>query len=164
MVEQLTGQAQEDPYVNAAMQRGIDKESDALAAYEALTGNLAMPCGFLAHDTLPAGCSPDGIIGDYEGGLELKCPKSATHLHYLRSQLIPKDYIAQMVHAMWITGAQWWDFLSFDDRFPQELQIFYRRLNRSEVEIDSYELMARAFLAEVDREVEAVSALALVAA
>ncbi len=159
VVERLTGQAQEDAYVNAAMQRGIDKEADAFAAYEALTGLVAMPCGFLAHDSLPAGCSPDGLIGALEGTLELKCPKSATHLSYLRCRTIPRDYLAQMQHTLWITGAQWADFVSFDDRFPPALQVFHVRLARNEQEIAAYELMARTFLSEVDREVEAVQAL-----
>lgn len=160
VLERITGQPQEDAYVNAAMQWGVDKESDALAAYEALTGNVAMPCGFIAHDTLKAGCSPDGIVGDYEGVLELKCPKSSTHLSYLRSRAIPKDYAAQMVHSMWITGALWADFLSFDPRFPAELQVFYSRLVRKDSDIASYEFMARSFLSEVDQEVEAVAQLA----
>lgn len=160
VLERITGQPQEEGYVNAAMQRGVDKESDALAAYEALTGNVAMPCGFFAHDTLKAGCSPDGIVGEYEGVLELKCPKSSTHLSYLRSRSIPKDYAAQMTHAMWITGAQWADFLSFDDRFPAELQVFYARLVRKETEIAAYEIMAKSFLKEVEQEVKAVTELA----
>lgn len=157
--ERLTGQPQEEPYVNAVMQRGIDKEIDAFAAYEALTGLLARPVGFLAHDSLMAGCSPDGMVGE-EGGVELKCPKSATHLGYLRSRTIPKDYLVQIQHSLWITGAAWWDFLSFDDRFPLPLQTFYVRVTRNDGEIAVYDAMARAFLAEVDKEVADVAALA----
>jgi hypothetical protein len=40
VVERLTGQPQEDAYVNAAMQWGIDHEAEAFAAYEAESGNL----------------------------------------------------------------------------------------------------------------------------
>ena len=162
--ERLTHQSQEDSYLNAAMQRGIDKEADALAAYEALTGHLVQPVGFLAHDTLLAGCSPDGIIGDYEGGLELKCPKTATHLSYLKGKTVPKDYLHQMVHSLWIVGCAWWDFVSFDDRLPEHLQVFHVRMQRNATEIASYELMARTFLSEVDREVEELSAMAGAAA
>ena len=163
VVERLTGQPQDDGYINAAMQRGIDKEADAFAAYEALTGNLARPVGFVAHDTLRAGCSPDGLVGD-DGLLELKCPKSATHLAYLRAKTLPKDYLYQLQHAMWITGARWADFLSFDDRFPSELQVFHVRVTRNETDIAAYEVMARAFLSEVERELEAVQALMAVPA
>lgn len=159
--ERLTGQSQEDAYINAAMQRGIDKEADALAAYESFTGHLVRPVGFLAHDTLLAGCSPDGIIADYEGGLELKCPKTATHLSYLRGKALPKDYLHQVIHSLWITGAQWWDFVSFDDRLPEHLRLFHVRVTRDDTQMKAYELMARQFLAEVDREVEELSALAV---
>lgn len=161
--ERLTGVSQENGYVNADMQRGIDKEADALMAYEALTGQLAQPVGFIAHDELLAGCSPDGLIGDV-GGLELKCPKSATHLAYLRSKSVPKDYLYQMVHGLWITGAQWWDFVSFDDRFPPPLQVFHIRLQRNDTDVKAYEVMARAFLNEIDREVEEVRKLEAVPA
>lgn len=164
VLERVTGVAQENPYVNAEMQRGIEKEPDAVAAYEARTGNLIRPVGFVAHDTLKAGCSPDGIVGDFEGVVELKCPKSATHLHYLRSGGLPSDYLGQIMHALWITGAKWADFLSFDDRFPEPLQVFYVRVERDEEQIKSYELLTRMFLAEIDKEVAEVSALAGAAA
>jgi hypothetical protein len=157
--ERLTGLSQEDAYVNAAMQRGIDKESDAFAAYEALTGRLANPVGFVAHDSLAAGCSPDGEVNGYQGVLELKCPKSATHLSYLRLRTVPKEYLHQIIHSIWITGAQWCDFVSFDDRFPAPLQVLCVRVPRDEAQIASYEIMVRAFLGEVEKEVEAVSQL-----
>lgn len=157
--ERLTGQSQEDTYINAAMQRGIDKESDAFAAYEALTGRLANPVGFVTHDTIAAGCSPDGEVNGYEGVLELKCPKSSTHLSYLRSRTVPKEYLYQIVHSLWITGAQWCDFVSFDDRFPAALQVLCIRVPRDEAQIASYEIMVRAFLSEVEKEVEAVAQL-----
>lgn len=164
VLERVTGQSQEDAYVNAAMQRGNEKEPDAFAAYEALTGNLASPCGFVAHDTLMAGCSPDGIVGDYEGLIELKCPKSATHLSYLRSRSVPRDYLAQITHALWITGAQWADFLSFDDRFPAPLQVFYARIHCGDVDLKAYELAATLFLTEVDKECAEVGRMAEVVA
>lgn len=164
VVERLTGQPQEDPYINAVMQRGIDKEADAFSAYEALTGNLASPVGFLAHDTLMAGCSPDGEVDDFKGLLELKCPKSATHLGYLKSRTVPRDYLAQITHGLWITGAQFCDFLSFDDRFPLALQTFYVRVHRADVDLKAYELAAMVFLSEVDRDYAEVAKLAEVAA
>lgn len=163
VLERLTNASQENSYVNADMQRGMDKEPDALAAYEALTGQLVTPVGFLAHDDLLAGCSPDGLVGA-DGGLELKCPKSATHLGYLRAKGLPKDYIGQIQHSLWITGRRWWDFVSFDDRFPSPLQLFHVRVTRSDAEVNAYELMARQFLADVERELEEVRSLAEVAA
>lgn len=157
--ERLTGQSQEDTYINVAMQRGIDKEADALAAYEALTGELALPVGFVAHDTLPAGCSPDGEVNSYTGILELKCPKTATHVGYIRGGKVPAAYLPQIQHNLWITGAEWCDFFSFDDRLPEPLQCFRVRLRREDVDLKAYELLVRMFLAEVDKEIEALTGM-----
>ena len=165
VVEQLTGQSAENGYINAEMQRGIDKEPDAIGAYEALTGQLVEPVGFCSHDELPAGCSPDGQINGWRGLLELKCPKSATHLSYLRARgTVPTDYLHQIVHNLWITGAQWADFVSFDDRFPAPLQLVVIRVAWKADQIASYELMARTFLSEVATERAEVEALAMAGA
>ncbi len=157
--ERLTQSLQEDAFVNAAMQRGIDCEPLAFSAYESLTGNVAHRTGFLAHDTLAIGCSLDGHVGDFAGILEVKCPKSATHLGYLRGGKVPTAYVPQITHNLWVTGAAWCDFLSFDDRFPVELQTFLVRQERNEQEIASYALAANLFLSEVAAEVEAVKGL-----
>ena len=158
--EQLTGQSQEDAFVSKEMQRGIDREADAFRAYEALTGELARPVGFLGHDSLLAGCSPDGQVGGFKGIVELKCPKSATHLKYLRSRKVPADYLPQIIHNLWITDALWCDFLSFDDRFPAPLHVFHARVRREDVDITAYELAARLFLSEVEKECAEVKQLA----
>jgi predicted phage-related endonuclease len=154
--ERLTGASQEDVPITAAMQRGIDKEADALAAYMALTGLEVRKTGFIAHDSLMAGCSVDGDVDNFSGIIEIKCPKSATHLGYLRSGDVPAAYIPQMTHNAWITGAQWCDFVSFDDRFPPELSLYVVRWTPY---LPAYEEMALAFLAEVDAEVAAVEAM-----
>jgi putative phage-type endonuclease len=155
--ERLTGQPQEDGFVNAAMQRGIDLEPRAFAAYEALTGAMAVRTGFLLSSTHMAGCSLDGHVENFTGIVEIKCPKSSTHLKYWRGPgKAPDDYIPQITHNLWITGAEWCDFLSFDDRFPEELQTFLVRVKRSDVDIDGYEKKALAFLAEVEAETLAI--------
>lgn len=156
VVERLTGEPQDSDFVNADMQRGMDLEADAFAAYEAVTGQMADRCGFVAHTDLLIGCSPDGVLDDFAGIVELKVPRSATHLGYLRSGALPPEHKAQIAHALWVTGAQFCDFLSFDPRFPQALQTFYVRVRREDVDLKDYEAKALAFLAEVDREVEAV--------
>ncbi len=157
--ERLTGVSQEDVYVNAAMQRGIDKESDAFAAYEALTGQMGLPVGFVAHDSLPAGCSPDGHVGGFIGVLEVKCPKTSTHVGYIRAGKVPSAYLPQITHNLWLTGAEWADFFSFDDRLPEHLQCFRVRIKREDVDLAAYELAVRLFLGECDREIEALNGL-----
>lgn len=160
VVERLTSTPQEDGYVNAVMQRGIDKEPDAFAAYEAVTGHLVRRTGFLSHTSLMLGCSLDGDIEDFTGIVELKCPKSATHLEYLKSGgKIPTRHVPQITHNLFVSGAQWCDFASFDDRFPLELQLVVMRVMRDDAVVKSYELALTLFLSEVDKEVETVKAL-----
>jgi predicted phage-related endonuclease len=159
VLERLTGQPQEEAYVSPEMRRAVLLEPLAFAAYEALTGRVARPSGFLSHDTLAVGCSLDGHFGDFTGILEVKCPKSATHLRYLQAGTIPEEYLPQIVHALWVTGAAWCDFCSFDDRFPPHLQTQLVRYERNEQEIALYTLAVARFLSEVGDELAAVQAL-----
>jgi len=153
VAERLTGQPQSDGYVNDAMQRGIDVEPRALAAYEAMAGVLVSPVGFLAHDTLPAGCSPDGLVND-DGLLELKCPKTATHLGYLRDpSSLAAAYRAQLTHALWVSGRDYIDIMSFDDRLPERLSLVMVRLTEADVNLVAHAEAVRTFLDEVDRDV-----------
>lgn len=158
--ERLTQTLQEDGFVSPAMQRGVELEPAARAAYEAVTGEVAQTTGFLAHRTLAIGCSLDGHVGDFDGIVELKCPKSATHMAYLRAGVVPPAYLPQVMHNLWTTGAQWCDFLSFDDRFPAALQTFHVRVQASDLDMATYISKAKAFLAEVAIETEAISFLA----
>ncbi len=157
--ERLTGQPQEDGFMNDAMKRGVELEPAARRAYESRTGDIVASTGFLAHTVLMAGCSLDGHLGDFDTLVSLKCPKSSTHLGYLRAGTFPASYVPQMLHELWITGARTYDFLSFDDRFPAPLQVFYVRVSRDDAAVSDYERKALAFLAEVDREVEAIETM-----
>jgi hypothetical protein len=142
------------------MRRGTELEAEAVAAYETATGSLVQPVGFLLHPVLPVGCSPDGVIGDYDGGVEVKCPKMATHLSYLRSpQTCPSEYVPQVLHTLLVTGAPWWDFVSYDPRFPEELRLFVVRVHRDDNLIAEYEQSVLRFLEEVQQEQDAVAAL-----
>lgn len=153
VAERLSGQSQEDGYVSKEMQRGSDLEADAICAYELARDVVVQPVGFLAHHELSAGCSPDGQINQFEGLIEVKCPKTATHIGYLRSQKVPTAYLHQITHNLWITGAQWCDFVSFDPRLPEAARLLVRRVLRSEVDLKAYELAVRLFLNEVDADV-----------
>jgi hypothetical protein len=156
VLERITQQSQENGYQSYDMTRGKDLEGEAVTMYEALTATLVMPTGFLAHDDLMAGCSPDGVINDFEGLVEFKCPKAATHLEYLRGG-IPTEYYKQIQHCLWITGARWCDFVSYQPNFPEPLRLKITRVEASAIDFKAYELLVRMFLAEVDREVDAVT-------
>jgi hypothetical protein len=154
VLERLTGQPQENGYVNADMQRGIDLEADAFAAYEAETGLVVRRTGFLAHTELPVGCSLDGDVDDFTGIVEIKCPKSATHYGYWKAGGLPAAHKPQILHNLWISGAQWCDFVSYDDRFGDGLRLFRVRVERNDFDLMAYERTVKVFLAEVEREYE----------
>lgn len=156
--ERLTGLSQEDSYVNAVMQWGIDHEDDAFDAYQVETGNLVRRTGFLAHTELPVGCSLDGDVDDFAGIVELKCPKSSTHLSYWRAGNVPDNHRPQILHNLWISGAAWCDFVSFDPRFPPHRQLFIQRVPRVEIEVLAYSKVALRFLDEIEAEVSALAA------
>jgi predicted phage-related endonuclease len=159
VLERLTQTPQDGDYVSPAMQYGIDREDDARAAYEAETGSVVTPCGFVTHDTLAAGCSPDGVVGDFTGLIELKCCNSATHLEFLRTNTLPAEHRAQVLHGLWVTGASWCDYVSFDDRFPADLAVRIVRIQRVPGDVAAYELNVRMFFDEVEKELALVQGL-----
>lgn len=163
-LERIVGRNLESTYTSAAMQQGIEREADAQALYEVATGRLIEPVGFIAHDELLAGCSPDGIVNGFEGIVEAKSPLPATHLEYLRTSRIPEDYHRQVLHQLWLTGARWCDWISYGPEFPEPLQLKLVRVERESAQIDAHELAVRQFLREVDDECAAIAALAGAAA
>ena len=158
VVERLTQQPIQR-YATAAMQWGTEQEPAARAAYERVTGISAEETGFVAHDTLLAGCSPDGLV-DWDGLIEIKCPyNSAVHIETLL-QGMPADHIPQVQGQMWITGRQWCDFVSYDPRMPEPLQLHVQRIQRDPSFIADLEARITIFLQQVGNQVEALRRLA----
>lgn len=125
LCQRLTGAA-EPVYTTAAMQRGVDLEPIARSAYESETGEMVTECGLVMHqDIKDFGASPDGLVCD-DGLLEIKCPGSRAHLDFLLIGKPKTEYIWQMHAQMECTGREWCDFVSFDDRFPSNIQ--YKRV------------------------------------
>ena len=153
VTERLTGR-KEEGFTSADMQWGTDTEPLARSSYEAETGNLVAEVGMIDHPTIGmTGASPDGLVGA-EGMLEIKCPKTATHLQTLMEGSVPTQYIPQMQWQMAATGRQWVDFVSYDPRLPEQYQLFTVRVQRDEALIAEYEKEVVAFLKEVDATIE----------
>ena len=158
VVERLTQQPIQR-FQNAAMNWGTEQEPAARAAYERVTGRIVEETGFVAHDTLMAGCSPDGLI-DWDGLIEIKCPwGTANHIETLLNGM-PAEHIPQVQGQMWITGREWCDFVSYDPRMPAELQLHVQRIQRDETFIADLERRVTSFLQEVGKQVEALRVLA----
>jgi len=145
--EQLTG-------VNAkrvnALRWGEDHEDQARASYELRTNEEVIEIGMVPHPTIPhAHVSPDALVGS-DGGLEIKCPTQGRHLRTLVEREVPEEHLPQVHWALACTGRAWWDFMSFDPRFPAELREIVIRVHRDEAIIADMEKRVREFLADVD--------------
>lgn len=155
-LERITGHRQES-FTSDAMKWGTDNEPLARAAYEARTGALVEEVGLIIHPTITeAGASPDGMV-DADGLLEIKCPNSATHIQTLRSGKPAGKYVTQMAWQMACTGRQWCDFVSFDPRMPQGLQLFVTRIKRDDELVKSLEKEVAEFIKELDAMVDELS-------
>jgi dihydrofolate reductase len=106
--------------------------------------------GFVLHPTFDyAGSSPDGLVGD-DGGLELKCPKTTTHIKWLMAGEVPEEHQAQCLWNMACCGRAWWDFMSFDPRLPDGMKIFIVRMDRDDARIAAIEAEVAKFNDEIE--------------
>jgi len=112
LAQKLTGKVQQI-YTSPAMQRGTDLEPEALAWYMMETNRPVKCVGFIKHDELEIGASPDGIAEDR--GVEIKCPLPHNHVDTLRSGTIPDKYYPQVQTCMWLSGLKYWDYISYSD-------------------------------------------------
>lgn len=62
-------------------------------------------------------CSPDGLVGEV-GGLEIKCPSPHYHIQYLLAGVLPGQYKPQVQGSLWVTGRDWWGFMSYHPSLP----------------------------------------------
>lgn len=128
--ERITGE-RTDTIKTPAMQRGNELEEEARTAYEFIYEKTVTETGFILDDSKLFGASPDGLItvdGNYEHGLEIKCPMPKTHLKYLDKGKLPTEYKAQVHGCMLVTGLEYWDFISYH---PQ-IEMFFIRVERDE--------------------------------
>jgi len=110
-------------YVNEHMQRGNFLEPDARKMYEFVTEQEVTEYGFILDDSGEFGCSPDGIIkdsdGNFEGGLEIKCPTDSNLIGYHRNnKSFVTKYKQQVQGCMLLTGVKWYDLMAYSEELP----------------------------------------------
>lgn len=155
VAERLTGKRYAEltgrDFTTFEMQWGTDNEPLARLHYTLMSRNQVEECGFFEHDSLSAGASPDGLIGD-DGLVEIKCPNTATHIETLHKGTVPRQYVAQVQGQLWITGRKWADFISFDPRLPENARSIVIHVERDESYIKLMEAEITRFLQQVDEE------------
>lgn len=152
-MERLTGKPFGKDYQSGAMRQGLDREPEARLAYERAKNVLVHSTGFLSHNVWLAGCSPDGIVGDFEGGLSIKCPEQVQHLEYLRTGEIDTEYQRQIAHEQLTGGFLWHDFVSYNPEMAiDRMRLVIIRVTRNDVELKKHEQSLVAFLEELQAE------------
>lgn len=155
-LERITGKPVEEMFTTQAMRDGTEREPIARNLLEFRLGLDIEQVGFVRHDEIACGVSPDGLIGK-DGMAEFKCPIPATHLSYLRASGMPPEYVAQVQGQMWIAEREWCLFTSFNPDFPEHARLLVRKVYRDDAYIKSLEAEVRKFLGEVEAEVEAIN-------
>jgi putative phage-type endonuclease len=127
IAEKITGESKFFP-TTAAMQHGIDTEPKARAYYEFMHEVDVLEIGLCLHDTIDAGASPDGLIGN-DGLIEIKCPQAHTMVKYWRDNAknsrIPIEYLPQVQGQLWITERDWCDVLCYHESIkPMLIRVF----------------------------------------
>ena len=156
-----------DHYVSPEMRSGTWSEPAARAAYELEEALMVEQVGFIVGDDERTGYSPDGLVGD-SGAIEIKCPKTTTHIQTLDAGAIPEGNLPQLYFGFMVhPGLEWIDFISRDggmstddEKFgailPRRYVQFTIRLWRKDAEERIAKMRAATdrFLADVDATVE----------
>lgn len=152
--ERLTGEPTKQSFTSDDMEWGNEQEAYSRMAFERETGLDVAQTGFLYLPKLATGCSVDGLVEE-DGRLgiwESKSPKPHTHCAYILDGTLPEEYRPQVIHNIWITGAAFAWFSSYDPRWPGKLKTFHLRIEPSADEIQAHERMVLQFLMEADAE------------
>lgn len=147
--ERVNGAPSDQGFVSDAMKWGTEQEPFARMAYEGVSETDIEQVGFIRHNVMMAGCSIDGAYiegGRIIGITEFKCPMLKTHIGYIKDGVLPDDYKYQVIHNLWVTGADWCDFVSYRPGF----KLFILRVFANDLPIAEHEEELKKFLAEVD--------------
>lgn len=154
-LEILTNGQSREEYKSEAMERGNEKELEAVAKFEAVTGLNCYATGenqeFVQWSDYFGG-TPDGLFSE-DGLIEVKCPKSKTHFFNLKNLKNAEDLKKHYAEYYWqiqgnflATGRATAYFISYDDRFKDEnLQMLILKIDRNDEDIEK--LKTRLLLA-----------------
>lgn len=147
--EMQRGWVEEDGYSNAHMERGKVMEDEARDFYAFTRQVEPQQVGFIRNDRV--GCSPDSLIGE-QGGLEIKSAMGHIQVARLRRGELPSEHKAQVQGCLWVTGREWWDFLSYSSGLPPLII----RVERDEAYIEQIAKAVAAFNEELDSIVQSI--------
>lgn len=102
-----------------AMAWGNDQELNARTMYSKFTGRKVTSCGAIQFCEFFAD-SPDGLVLDENGTIEIKCPSNKVHTEYLAQvhdaeslKAVNPEYYWQCMAHMVAASAEWCDWMSY---------------------------------------------------
>jgi putative phage-type endonuclease len=108
---------------NPAMARGTALEPEARRCYESRTGFPVYPACLQNSERQWLRASVDGLAGDGESVVEIKCGERTYHRAF-QSRKVPDYYYGQLQHILAVTGLFRIDFFCYHpDRPEVHLQI-----------------------------------------
>lgn len=128
-------------FSNRAIEWGTLMEDSARQRYSEVMGYEVLTVGFVPYERFPnlAGASPDGMIREERGGLEIKCPftleKHLRHLLYEKQEDLREnepEYYWQCCMNMLVTDCEFWDFVSYNPYISSSKQLKVLRIRRDE--------------------------------
>ena len=150
-IERITGKSASSVVMNQAMRDGVEREPQARALFEAITGKEVAEVGSFDHPTIVnTSASPDGLIRGENSCLEIKCPLATTHAKNLMSDTMPKNYIYQVQHQIQCTESDFAYFASYHPDFPKDLRLKIVKVDRDDEVINSLNTAIRQFDIEIE--------------
>lgn len=119
VVERLLDESREPIDGLPHVERGKALEPKAVEHYEGVYGKTAK-CGLILSDNRKFGCSPDRLLCDELGGLEIKSPAAHTHVMYWANGP-GNDYRCQVQGSLLLTRFDFWDWMSWHPQLPERL-------------------------------------------
>ncbi len=174
VAEKLQGRPLIDLSASSFMlEQGMIVEEEARPWYALEYDKKIKQVGFITTDDARFGCSPDGLIESagngkyitdvsghavindrvYDCGLEIKSPAAHTHVKYLVNGVLPKEYAAQVMGSMFVTGFEKWIFCSYRRGFPP----LVLEIHRDEKAMSMIRAAVNQFHADFDRAMERIS-------
>ncbi len=103
-----------DAWPSWDMKRGNRLEAEAREAYTEITGNAVEQVGFVVHEFLPFGCSPDGFVNRRAKLVEIKAPRGSTQILYsFNADELPSEHKMQCHMQMAVCGVSELDFFCY---------------------------------------------------
>ncbi|MBQ0364982.1 YqaJ viral recombinase family protein [Providencia rettgeri] len=140
-LERITGAKAEYNYSNKHMERGHEQEPIARMLYEDTTFSYVLNGGFF--DCGDYGDSPDGIVENSKGIIEIKSVIASVHYATLTRNSFDPSYKWQLISHLDCTQMDWVDFVSYCADFPEGKQLIIHRLNKDDFQDEISQLQER---------------------